>query len=426
MTARPSASVLAIVILLAGFVIGAVRLSAQSQVDSLLDGSSLQDLWLHLNDRDWEDIHTHYLDDTYYPVDVEWQGTRVRNAAVRVRGNASRNGHKPSLRLEFNRYVTGQTFFGLDAMTLNSFWLDPSMITNSLSMRLFRGMGIPAPRVAHVRLFAGGRREYAGVYGVTEEVSSSFLKANFGEDTGYLYEFKHQPTDTWSFQDPGPRLGWYVPHFDAKTHKYDSVANLYMPIRDLVERINDAPQSDLESALAKYLDVNAFITMVAVQNFVAQTDGLVGSVGTNNFYLYRFTNRPFSVLIPWDQENAFGSNSVDLPPWWNMDSNVLASKIWSEPKYRARYFAALLQVTSLASTDNWLGAEAAREYQQIRDAVYADPWAPYPVEQFESIHATIQQYILQRPDYVRQYVAALAGEVSGSFPSLSLQGHRPK
>ena len=57
-----------------------------------------------------------------------------------------------------------------------------------------------------------------------------------------------------------------------------------MPIRDLVQRINDAPQSDLESSLNGYLDVNAFIMQLAVQNFVAQTDGLVGSTGTNNFY----------------------------------------------------------------------------------------------------------------------------------------------
>jgi hypothetical protein len=90
-----------------------------------------------------------------------------------------------------------------------------------------------------------------------------------------------------------------------------------------------------------------------------------------------------------------------------MDSNVLASKIWNEPKYRARYLAALLEVANVVSADGWLLAEAQRDYQQIRDAVYTDVLAPYPLEQFEQTHATVQQFIRTRPDDVRQYVASL-------------------
>jgi spore coat protein CotH len=403
---RISTPFVATILLVAFCLCGGRQLVAQSQVDSLLDGSSLQDLWVHVNARDWEDLHTHFQDNTYYPADVEWQGTRVRNAAIRVRGVASRNGHKPSFRLDFNRYVTGQTFFGLDALTLDSSWQDPSMITNRLSMALFRRLGIPAPRVAHVRLFAGAGREYVGVYAVTEEVVPSFLRTNVGEDNGYLYEFNHLANDTWGFQDLGPRLGSYVPRFSPKTHDTESVAQLYMPIRDLVERINDAPQSDLESRLSGYLDLDTFILELAIQNFVMQTDGLVGGVGTNNFYLYRFAGKNLSLLIPWDQGNAFGWFD-DVPPWWNMDANVLASKIWNEPKYRARYLAALLRVADVVSADDWLLGEAQRDYQQIREAVYADAFAPYPLSQFEQMHASIQQFIRARPDNVRQHVASL-------------------
>jgi spore coat protein CotH len=396
----------AILIAAVAFVSG-VRLVAQSQlqVDVLLEGSSLEDLWVHVNAQDWEDLHTHFQENTYYPADVEWRGTRVRNAAIRVRGVASRNGHKPSFRIDFNRYVTGQTFFGLDALTLDSSWQDPSMITNRLSMRLFRRMGIVAPRVAHVRLFAGADREYVGVYAVTEEVTPSFLRAKFGEDSGYLYEFNHLQNDHWGFQDPGPPLGWYVPRFTPKTHDFDSVAALYTPIRDLVQRINDAPQSDLESRLNGYLDIDTFITELAIQNFVAQSDGIVGGVGANNFYLYRFAGKSLSLLIPWDQGNAFGAS--DLLPSYNMDTNVLTAKIWNEPKYRARYLGTLLQIADLVS-DGFLLAEAQRDYQQIRDAVYADAFAPYPLTQFEQMHASVQQFIRTRPDIVRQYIASLA------------------
>lgn len=405
MRSRVSRPFVATVLLAALCFVGTRALVAQSHVDSLLDGTSLEDLWVHLNARDWEDLHTHFQENTYYPADVEWRGTRVRNAAIRVRGVASRNGHKPSFRLDFNRYVTGQTFFGLDALTLDSSWQDPSMITNRLSMLVFRRMGIAAPRVAHVRLFAGAAREYVGVYAVTEEVTPSFLRANFGEDGGYLYEFNHLEGDNWGFQDPGPRLGWYVPRFTPKTHDFDSVANLYMPLRDLVQRINDAPQSDLESRLGGYLDVNAFITQLAIQNFVAQSDGYVGGVGANNFYVYRFAGKSLSVLIPWDQGNAFGAS--DLPPSYNMNTNVLTLKIWNDPKYRARYVASLLQIADLVSADSFLLAEARRDYQQIRDAVYADAFSPYSLTQFEDNNAAVQEFIRTRPDTVRQYIASL-------------------
>src|SRR6185295_12472840 len=83
-------------------------------------------------------------------------------------------------------------------------------------------------------------------------------------------------------------------------------------------------------------------------------------------------------------------------------------KIWTEPTYRARYLETLLQIAELVSRDGFLLAEAQRDYQQIRDAVYVDAFAPYPLTQFEQMHVTVQQFIRTRPDIVRQYVASLA------------------
>jgi len=383
------------------------HLAAQSSPNSLIDGSALNDVWVHINAKDWQDLHTHYLDDTYYPVDFEWQGVKVRNAGIRSRGNTTRNAQKPSFRIDFNRYVTGQDMLGLDALVLNNSWHDASMLHDGLSMLMFRTMGIPAPRQAHVRLFVGAAREYAGVYNVSEEVSKTFLKANYGEDNGYLYEFHRQDGDNYGFQDPGPDLGWYVPRFGPKTHENDSVANLYIPVRNLVQAVNDAPQADLGSSLSDVLDVNTFITELAVQNFMSQTDGLVGGVGMNNFYLYRFANKPLSILLPWDQDNSF--DAMTMPPSWNMTNNVLTAKIWNEPKYRDIYLRRLLDIADSVSS-GWLEQEAAREYAQIREAVYADPLTPFSRDDFDQANAYVQQFARERPEVIRQYVRSLAPE----------------
>jgi len=409
-----------VLVLALAMAVPALRLSAQStgavaSADSLLDGSALNDVWLHINARDWQDLHTHYQEGTYYPLDFEWQGVKVRNSGIRVRGNTTRNDHKPSFRIDFNRYVDGQDLFGLKAIVLNNAWHDASMVHDDLSMLTFRRMGIPAPRQAHVRLYVGAAHEYAGVYVISEEVSKTFLTANFGEDNGYLYEFHRQDGDNYGFQEE-PDLGWYVPRFGPKTHETESIANLYMPIRSLVEAVNEARQDDLEDRLSDYLDVRTFITELAVQNFLAQTDGLVGGVGMNNFYLYRFAGKRLSMLIPWDQDNSF--SRLDMPPSENMGANVLTSKIWDEPKYRNAYLARLLDVADMVSS-GWLEQEAARQYEQIRAAAYEDPLTPYSRDEFDQANAFVQQFARERGDVVRQYVASLAPEVLNARRSMT-------
>ena len=414
---RPAFRFLIVAVALVSCALG--RLGAQSSANSLIDGNALNDVWLHINAKDWADLHTHYLDDTYYPVDFEWQGAKVRNAGIRVRGNTTRSDRKPSFRVDFNRYVDGQDLFGLKAIVLNNSWHDASMLHDDLSMLMFRTMGIPAPRQAHVRLYVGAAREYAGVYNVSEEVSKTFLTANYGEDSGYLYEFHRQTNDNWGFEDPGSDLGWYIPRFGPKTHETDSVANLYTPVRSLVQAVNDAPQADLESKLSDFLDVNTFITELAVQNFMSQTDGLVGGVGANNFYLYRYPNKRVSVLIPWDQDNSF--DSMQMPPSWNLANNVLTAKIWNEPKYRNAYLSRLLDIADSVSS-GWLEQEAAREYGQIRDAVYIDPLTPFSRDDFDQANAFVQQFARERPEIVRQLVRSLAPEVfNGRSQSLRLR-----
>jgi spore coat protein CotH len=407
---RPGRLTLASVVLLS-LVAAGMHGAAQSEArsaDALLDGSALNDVWIHINARDWRDLHAHYLEDTYYPADFEWQGVNVRNSGIRARGDTTRNGQKPSVRVAFNRYVGGQELLGLDAVVLNSVWLDPSMIRDRLSMLVFRAAGVPAPRQAHVRLFVGANREYAGVYAVSEEIDEKFAAAMLHDRDGYLFEFHRQNGDPWGFEDPGPDLRWYVPRFDPRTHQTASVPTLYMPVRDLVEAVNRARPSELERDLAEYLDLKTFITMLAVQNFVAQTDGLVSGVGMNNFYLYRYAGTRLSVIIPWDQDNSF--SQIMMPPWQQLEANVLTLKIWSEPKYRAMYLGALLDIADLTAS-GWLEQEARREYDQIREAAHADPFAPYPQDRFEQDQALVQQFARERAAIVRQYVSSVAPEL---------------
>jgi CotH kinase protein len=101
---------------------------------------------------------------------------------------------------------------------------------------------------------------------------------------------------------------------------------------------------------------------------------------------------------------------MDMPPSENMGTNVLASKIWDEPKYRDAYLARLLDIADLVSS-GWLEQEAARQYEQIRAAVYEDPLAPYSRAEFDQANAFVQQFARERGDVVRRSVASVAPDV---------------
>src|SRR4030095_7296979 len=57
MARRAAPPVITTLVLVVVCLVSGNALIAQSHVDSLLDGSSLEDLWVHVNERDWEDLH---------------------------------------------------------------------------------------------------------------------------------------------------------------------------------------------------------------------------------------------------------------------------------------------------------------------------------------------------------------------------------
>ena len=399
--------------------------------DELFDDSQVHDIWIHVNARDWEQLRASYRENTYYPADIEWRGMKVRNAGIRVRGRTSRNPEKPGLRIDFNRYVAGQEFLGLKSLALDNLWQDPSMIRERLAMLVFRRMGLPAPRETHARVYVGGNREFAGVYGVVEVIDKRFLERAFGEDDGYLYEYQWQ--EPYGFGPPRDDLEWYAARFDPKTHETAGMFTLFGPIRDLVQAINDAPDTSLEEWVHPYLDVRRYITHIAIENFLSEPDGLLGGLGMNNFYLYRFERTARSELIPWDQDLAF--EWLDSPaPWHNVDTNVLAAKIWATPYLRDLYLRTLVEIAAVVGPPNgagavtdpstrrcpapkgdppcgWLEEEIFREYAQIRESALADPRTPHSDEAFEESIEFLKRFARERGGIVRAGVAQVAPEL---------------
>ena len=406
--------------------------SGSPEADALFDDKELHEIWIHINARDWEQLRAGYRENTYYPADIEWRGVKVRNAGIRVRGRTSRAPEKPALRIDFNRYVAGQEFLGLKSLALDNLWQDPSMIRERLAMLVFRRMGVPAPRESHARVYVGAGREFAGVYGVVEAIDKDFLKRNLGDDDGYLYEYQWQ--EPYGFQNPRAGLDWYAARFEPKTRESEATYTLFAPIHRLVQTINDVDEGRLEEALRPYLDLRRYVRHIAVENFLSEPDGLLGGLGMNNFYLYRFEGRDEFAMIPWDQDLAF--EYLETPaPSHNIESNVLSAKIWASPELRYAYFQALVEVAVSIGPPSgtpavmdpsmrqcpappdqpacgWLEREVFRQYAQIRASALEDPRTPHSDEAFEESIEFLKRFARERGDIVRQHIATLAADMN--------------
>ena len=103
---------LALAILLLG---AATPAAAQTQAD-LFDDTRLHTVEIVMHSRDWSDLQANFRSNDQYPCDVIWNGVRMRNVAVRSRGNGSRYQAKPGLELSFDHYATQQRFIGLQTL----------------------------------------------------------------------------------------------------------------------------------------------------------------------------------------------------------------------------------------------------------------------------------------------------------------------
>jgi len=370
--------------------------SAQTQAD-LFDDSTLHTVEIVIHSRDWSDLHANFRSNDHYPCDVIWNGLRMRNVAVRSRGNGSRYEAKPGLELSFDHYASQQRFLGLRALVLDNLVTDPSMIRESTAMALMRRVGVPAPREAPARVFVNGA--YAGLYMMVEPVDTVFAQKAF-EQPGLLFEYRWTYPFFATF--PGESLDPYAVLFESRNLGVHSTAELYTPMRDLFRTINEAPEGAFDQ-VNRYLDLTGLVRALGASTFMAEWDGVFGYDGMNNFYLYRIGEQAH--MIPWDRDQAF--HALDYPLLAGVDQNVLGRRMLEDPALRAAYVQAVTEAMAAAQGDGWLEREFTRQFALIRDAALADALKVATNEEFEQAFAELVTFARKRPAFVQNELIPL-------------------
>jgi spore coat protein CotH len=398
-------------------------------MDEFFDPGAVHEIRLTINSKDWSALKSNFKENIYYPCSMQWRGVTVRNVGIRSRGLGSRSGVKPGLRVDMDRYAADQTFLGLKSFVLDNMVQDPSLLRERVAMAFLRRMGLPAPREAHARLFVNN--QFVGLYAIVEAIDKGFLARTFGQDSegkvendGYLFEYEF--TEDYRFQYRGSDLEEYK-FFDPKTNENKAAAQIWGPIEDMIQTMNEAPDGTFVRDMSDFLDLGSFAKLIAVETFLAEDDGILGYAGLNNFYFYRFEHSKRSQFLAWDKDNTF--HSIDFPIMRGVNENVLARRTLNVREFRDTYLDTLLSAADSAdeqesggddeesgdrndkdregSGPGWLEREITQAYEQIRTFARSDTFKPQSNTEFEDAYQQLLEFARNRSAFVRDEVSSL-------------------
>lgn len=298
-----------------------------------------------------------------------------------------------------------------------------------LSMALFKRMGLIAEREAHARLYINNT--YVGLFTIVESLDKTFLTKNFSENDGHLYEYSFDNSNPtpFNFGYPGADPALYTPvPFKPETQESD-------PQGEVIERLfwtaNIAGDAVWRTSIEEFLDMKKFIRHLAIENFLAEEDGLTGDYGPNNFYFYRFLNTNRFTFLPWDKSNTFWE-SPSYSIFHNIEDgteskrNKLVTRALKDTDLRELWLNTILEcadaimqpaVAAVAATETtpavaavdtpWLQYEVTRIAAQIQAANYADPSREvYTNADWDESIRFLTTWAQTRSEIVRAQVAA--------------------
>ena len=132
--------------------------------------------------EDWDAFIASATQEEYALCSVTIDGERIAGAGIRGKGNTSLSSvagmgsEKYSFKIEFDHFAGGQTYRGLDKLSLNNLIYDATMMKDYLAYTLMARMDVPSPLCSYARVTVNG--EPWGLYLAVEGVEDSFLNRN--------------------------------------------------------------------------------------------------------------------------------------------------------------------------------------------------------------------------------------------------------
>ena len=339
---------------------------------------------------------------TKFAATVTIDGTRLDQVGIKKKGLlGSLNTEKPSLKLDFDEYIAGQRYLGLEKLTLNNANQDPAYVRQCLAYGLFRQAGLVASRCNFARVRVNGAD--LGVYVNVESVDHEFTRRNFASGDGNLYE------GTLSDFRPG-----WTGTFDPKGNGDRSDLT---PIVDALQLTDDAA---MDAALGAALDREQFESYWAMEVIVGQWDGYAAN--RNNYFVFQDLGSGKHVFLPWGVDGTFQPNHPFGDPATGPNAVAaawfLANRLYGTATGRARF---LTRERALLAT---VWNEAALRAEVDRMVALIGPIADATDPGWRAALADVRAFIDGRRALLTAELDAgpTWSEPLGAYPCLEVRG----
>ena len=159
-------------------------------VTRLFDDSQVHTIDIQI--ADWGVFIEDAEQEEYVACTVEIDGEAFHNIGLRAKGNNSLRLTEEyglsrySLKLEFDQYVNGGNYYGLDKFSLDASFQDNRYFKTYLFYDMMTFMEVPAPLCSYAWVTVNGQPW--GLFLAIEEPEEAFARRNFGSNHGQIYK----------------------------------------------------------------------------------------------------------------------------------------------------------------------------------------------------------------------------------------------
>lgn len=383
-------------------------------VTRLFDDSRVHAIDIQI--EDWGAFIEEAGKEEYVSCIVKIDGEEFPNVGLRAKGNNSLRLTEEyglsrySLKLEFDRFLDGGNYYGLDKFSLDASFQDNSYLKTYMAYDMMAFMGVPTPLCSYTWVTVNGQDW--GLFLAVEEPEEAFARRNFGNDYGKLYKPDYRSLNAENadvalkYIDDNPES--YPGIFENAKFKVSEADQ-----KRVIEALKTlSTGEDLETAV----NVDEVLRYFTVQAFVMNWDSYLGHTG-HNYFLYE-ENGVLSIL-PWDYNLAFGTYALGMTEPVK-DPNVLINypintpaegkimlnrplyhNLMKHDKYFARYHAYFEEFLAKYFESGRFEATLRQMEKQIAPYVQKDPTAFCSYEEHQLAVDVLEHVCLLRAESVR-------------------------
>lgn len=412
------------ILLLFGERLGIPKASANpGYAARLFDDSRVHHIDIQLDD--WGAFIADAQEEEYAACNVEIDGEVFHQVGLRAKGNNSLRLTEEyelcrySLKLEFDHFLDGGNYYGLDKFSLDASFQDNSYLKTYITYDMMAFMGVPTPLCSYVWVTVNGKDW--GLFLAVEEPEEAFARRNFGNDYGKLYK-----PDYRLLNDENADIA--LKYLDDNPNSYPGIfenAKFKVSKADQKRVIQALKALSTGKDLETAVNVDEVLRYFTVQVFVMNWDSYLGRTG-HNYFLYEEDG--ILSILPWDYNLAFGTYALGMTNPIR-DPNILINypintpaegeimlnrplyhNLMKHDEYFARYHAFFDEFLSEYFENGRFERTLRQAENLIASYVEKDPTAFCSFDDHHLAVDTLEAVCLLRAESVR-------GQLSGEIPA---------